>query len=207
MSRLKNTSFIVMSLAALLTATFVSAAEPSANQIIQWLIKPENLGTIKIEKVNPIKLKSGEQAYLASAEFPDAARNFWAGYILARPNQKKAILLNGFGGQYNAVTYLKGDSHVIIGSAGSGQGNSSTSYSVVTFEGWNVKNLYSITENRSSYCEDDGKICEENEVFLNVATPPSSEKVHLSVTNIVYRYKSTNANDPKITSSVKLLTF
>jgi len=193
--------FATLFATALLNGT-AQAAAPTAEQIVQWL--PEDQVT-EVEEIHPLTLKGGEQAYLASVNFPDAGRNFWAGYVLARPALKEARVLEEFGGQYNGVT-PGGGPLALIGSAGSGQGTSEATYSVVVFEGWAAKRLYSISESdNSGNCGYDGRPCEGSQVFLHFVPVIGSGASYLSVTEV--RYSSTGDEDPapKVTTRSELV--
>lgn len=167
---------------------------PSSTQIAAW--SPEEINGMgpTIERLLPVTLKSGEQAYLASVSYENAGRNFWAGYLLVRPHIGEARPLEEFGGQYNQIRTLDdySDSHsaVIIGGAGSGQGSSESSYALVVFDGWSPRILFSTSESDNSgncgaYVERD---CEGNDVFINVFEGDStSKRIGLAVTNVKYR--------------------
>lgn len=167
---------------------------PSSTQIAAWSPEEVNEMGPTIERLLPVTLKSGEQAYLASVSYENAGRNFWAGYLLVRPHIGEARPLEEFGGQYNQIRTLDdySDSHsaVIIGGAGSGQGSSESSYALVVFDGWSPKILFSTSESDNSgncgaYVERD---CEGNDVFINVFEGDStSKRIGLAVTNVKYR--------------------
>lgn len=166
---------------------------PSSTQIAAW--SPEEINEMgpTIERLLPVTLKGGEQAYLASVSYENAGRNFWAGYLLVRPHIGEARPLEEFGGQYNQIRTLDdySDSHsaVIIGGAGSGQGSSESSYALVVFDGWSPRILFSTSESDNSgncgaYVERD---CEGNDVFINVFEGDStSKRIGLAVTNVKY---------------------
>jgi len=166
---------------------------PSSTQIAAW--SPEEINEMgpTIERLLPVTLKGGEQAYLASVSYENAGRNFWAGYLLVRPHIGEARPLEEFGGQYNQIRTLDdySDSHsaVIIGGAGSGQGSSQSSYALVVFDGWSPRILFSTSESDNSgncgaYVERD---CEGNDVFINVFEGDStSKRIGLAVTNVKY---------------------
>ena len=129
------------------------AADVSPKTIIKYL-NDKSVKTV-ITDIKPIILTGNEQAYLASAEYPDQGRNFVNGYVLYRPSQKKAMRIEGYGGQSNKIVgiYSYGPSVAHIESAGSGQGYFTTAHNLVTFDGWNVKELYSAKdENNSGNC-------------------------------------------------------
>lgn len=167
---------------------------PSSTQIAAWSPEEVNEMGPTIERLLPVTLKSGEQAYLASVSYENAGRNFWAGYLLVRPHIGEARPLEEFGGQYNQIRTLDdySDSHsaVIIGGAGSGQGSSQSSYALVVFDGWSPRILFSTSESDNSgncgaYVERD---CEGNDVFINVFEGDStSKRIGLAVTNVKYR--------------------
>ncbi len=167
---------------------------PSSTQIAAWSPEEVNEMGPTIERLLPVTLKGGEQAYLASVSYENAGRNFWAGYLLVRPHIGEARPLEEFGGQYNQIRTLDdySDSHsaVIIGGAGSGQGSSQSSYALVVFDGWSPRILFSTSESDNSgncgaYVERD---CEGNDVFINVFEGDStSKRIGLAVTNVKYR--------------------
>lgn len=174
-------------------SAFAAPTPPSSTQIAAW--SPEDINEMgpTIQKLLPVTLKGGEQAYLASVSYENAGRNFWAGYLLVRPDIGEARPLEEFGGQYNQIRTLDdySDSHsaVIIGGSGSGQGSSESSYSLVVFDGWSAKTLFSASESDNSgncgaYVERD---CEGNDVFINLFEGDSnSKRIGLAVTNVKY---------------------
>jgi hypothetical protein len=177
--------------AALLLSGTARAAAPSAEQIIRWLPADQ---VVEVQQIHPLTLIDGEQAYLASVSFPDAGRNFWAGYVLARPALNAAQVLEGYGGQYNGVT-LSGELPVIIGGAGSGQGVVEASYSAVVFDGWQPLELYRVEESdNSGNCGYDDKLCEGSRVFLNFVHVGGSDSLRLSVTEV--SFSSSGDDDP-----------
>lgn len=129
------------------------AQEPSSKQIIDWIVNLDEshanpANKISILHTEPMRLFSGEQAYVSSIEFKNSGRNFAYGYILTRPKLSKSKLLD-FGGQmhdfsvytvlYKGKTYDLAEFH----SAGSGQGTSTSSATLVYFKDWQQ---YKITE-------------------------------------------------------------
>lgn len=185
---------------------FALSAQPSAESIVRWLTEPA--GKTIVQKIEPITLKGGEEAYLASVEFPDQGRNFWAGYILARPKLKKSILLQDFGGQINTVTQVatfSTGSLVIIGSAGSGQGQMNIDQSVVYFDGWKAKMLFKAESyNNFGSCGPDIGRCEGVDVFINPLNAGDSKKALLAVTQV--KYTGTESNALKTMATVKIHT-
>ena len=194
-------AFTTVFVATLLSST-VQAATPTAEQIVQWL--PEDQ-VVEVEEIHPLTLKGGEQAYLVSVSFPDAGRNFWAGYVLARPALNDAQVLEGFGGQYNGVT-LGGGPLAIIGSSGSGQGTSEATYALVAFDGWQARELYSVSESdNSGNCGYDDKPCEGNQVFLHFVHVGGADSLRLSVTDVSYRAKGDDDPAPQVETRSELV--
>lgn len=184
----------VLAFSAAASAFAAAPTPPSPTQIAAWSPEEINEQGPTIEKLLPVTLKGGEQAYLASVSYENAGRNFWAGYLLVRPEIGEVCPLEEFGGQYNQIRTLDdySDSHsaVIIGGAGSGQGSSEASYALVVFDGWSPKPLFTANESDNSgncgaYVERD---CEGNDVFINVFEGDStSKRIGLAVTNVKYR--------------------
>jgi len=177
--------------AVLLLSGSARAAAPSVEQIVRWLPADQ---AVEVEQIQPLTLIDGEQAYLASVSFPDAGRNFWAGYVLVRPALQQAQVLEGYGGQYNGVI-LSGDLPVIIGGAGSGQGVVEASYSAVVFDGWQPVEMYRVEESDNSGNCGEGTACEGKRVFLNFVQVGGSDSLRLSVTEV--SYSSTGDDDPE----------
>ncbi|AEB58447.1 hypothetical protein [Ectopseudomonas mendocina] len=185
---------------------------PSPTQIAAW--SPEEINEMgpSIDKLLPITLKGGEQAYLASVSYENAGRNFWAGYLLVRPQIGEARPLDEFGGQYNQIRtldeYSTSHSAVIIGGAGSGQGTSESSYSLVVFDGWAVKTLFSASESDNSgncgaYVERD---CSGNRVFINVFEgDANSKRVGLLVSNLQYSSPDIEATPYEYSQETEIL--
>jgi hypothetical protein len=166
---------------------------PSQAQIAAWSPAEINEMGPSIDRLLPVTLRSGEQAYLASVSYENAGRNFWAGYLLVRPQIGEARPLDEFGGQYNQIRtldeYSASHSAVIIGGAGSGQGTVESSYSLVVFDGWSANTLYSASESdNSGNCGADvERYCTGNKVFINVFEGDgNSKRVGLLVSNLKY---------------------
>ncbi|OUY05950.1 hypothetical protein [Acinetobacter populi] len=129
------------------TLTLTTMAKvPSTTEIIGWLNNPEKsyanpANAISIDRTEEIVLMSGEKAYISGIEFANAGRNFWAGYILTRPNLKQSHLLE-FGGQSNTfvvhqvIVNGKPVNLVEFESAGSGQGTIEQSRTLTYFKNW-----------------------------------------------------------------------
>lgn len=137
------------------------AAPPSSTQVIQWLTNLDESSAdpkraINIRETQQVTLYSGETAYVSAVSFENAARNFWAGYILTRPNLKQSKILE-FGGQSNTFAihpiYLKdkkrGMDLVEFESAGSGQGAVESSKNMTYIQNWTAKTLHEV--NAGSY--------------------------------------------------------
>lgn len=182
-----------LTFSAACSAFAAAPTPPSSTQIAAWSPEEVNEMGPTIQKLLPVTLKGGEQAYLASVAYENAGRNFWAGYLLVRPQIGETRPLEEFGGQYNQIRTLDdySDSHsaVIIGGSGSGQGSSASSYSLVVFDGWSTTALFTASEsdntgNCGTYVERD---CEGNNVFINVFEGDSNSKhIGLAVTNVKY---------------------
>lgn len=164
------------------------AADVSPKTIIKYL-NDKSVKTV-ITDIKPIILTGNEQAYLASAEYPDQGRNFVNGYVLYRPSQKKAMRIEGYGGQSNKIVgiYSYDPSVAHIESAGSGQGYFTTVHNLVTFDGWNVKELYSAKdENNSGNCGISEQLdkCYDSETLISYSEILSTPNTHyIVVTNI-----------------------
>jgi hypothetical protein len=135
---------------ALLVLSPLGFANPVSNAtIVKWLINPDSAQgspqKIQIEKTQAIKLANGEQALLSSVQFAEAGRNFWGGYILTRPDLKKSLILEKFGGQANEFKVLS-NAHPMtllqLSAAGSGQGDVDQTDYIVGFKGWVAQVLY-----------------------------------------------------------------
>lgn len=204
---MKN-KYLAVSIFSVLLSSALNAADLSAGTILGWVSEP--LGKTDVKAVTPIVLKGGEKAYIASVEFPEQGRNFWGGYILARPKLKKAILLKNFGGQANEVTTVSdfpSGSHVIIGSGGSGQGVVMRDSFVVYFDGWQAKILHKASSysNFGTCGEDIGGACEATDSFINVLQTDSSTKAQVVITQV--NYFGPNAESLKVSATAKVLTF
>lgn len=176
MQIIKKTSLIVVSLILFGTHLAASAADVSPQTVVRWLKEKRQ---VKVEAIKPIKLVSGEKAFIAALSFPKGLRNFWAGYALVRPKLQQARVIKQLGGQYNGIEVVPNDygkaSIVKLGSAGSGQGYTEEYRSFVVFNGWNVKTLYraQTLDSNSGVCGDDGGMdmaCKETRVSIDVLT-------------------------------------
>lgn len=178
----------------LLVALPTSAATPPTFEHLKAWAPAEQVALgISVNDLVPVTLLGGEQAYLASVSYQKAPRNFWAGYLLVRPRLQRARALEDFGGHYNEITPLEPSSEsqrvVLVGSAASGQGYSERIYSVVTFDGWNAKSLYRVSESdNSGHCGQLAEThCKGNTVFINVLTEGvPADKLALVVTDVHY---------------------
>jgi hypothetical protein len=179
----------------------------SATQIVKWIDK--SAGKVELSNITQIKLENGEDAYLASAEFPDQGRNFGAGYVLARPSLKKAMVVQDYGGQFNKVTIVRnyGTSVLIIGSAGSGQGSSEQSLYVVTFNGWKAKVMHTanMSNNFGNCGYEEDKPCKGNDVFLNPIEESRANTV--SIVETVVDREGKDPDNLKSSVASKILSF
>jgi hypothetical protein len=179
----------------------------SAAEIISWLTNNEK-GQVNLSNITPIKLSggaAGEDAYLASAEFPEQGNNFHAGYVLARPALKQAMILDGFGGFYNEIKNV-GDyetgSFLIIGGGSFGQGYSGATLSVVKIDGWQVKTLHSAEESDNlGACGFDGKLCETEQVFFE-PLESNGNKILITETTVISKGKDSEHLKSKTTSRI-----
>ena len=162
---LKVKKLILSTVLATLGLTGAHAATPTKAQILQWLVNPqqstaEPKKAIQVVKTEKITLVNGEEAYISGVEFENAARNFWGGYILTRPNAKKAQILDEFGGQSNTFkvhkTNYKGKllDIVELEQSSSGGGAISGASSLVVFKGDKLQVLAS-GENSGTMMYDD----------------------------------------------------
>ncbi|MCO8164669.1 hypothetical protein NRB16_21245 [Pseudomonas sp. LJDD11] len=186
-------TLIVATFALSLSLPILGATPPSAKQITAWAPAEVQQMGVQVENVVPVALPNNEQAYLASVSYENAGRNFQAGYLLVRPTLKQARALEDFGGQYNKIRLLddygSSQSVLIIGGAGSGQGSSAGSYSLVAFEGWEPRTLYSAGEqdNTGNCGPEVQRECWGNRVFLNVfSVGGPGGRIGLVVTNVKY---------------------
>lgn len=144
-----NLQAVVLGSALLLLSPLGFANPVSNATIVKWLINPESAQgspqKIQFEKTQAIKLANGEQALLSSVQFAEAGRNFWGGYILTRPDLKKSLILEKFGGQANEFKVLS-NAHPMtllqLSAAGSGQGDIDQTDYIVGFKGWVAQVLY-----------------------------------------------------------------
>jgi hypothetical protein len=177
-----------------------TAAAPTNTQLLTWLAKTDKtveISEVKVDNKVAIQLKTGEPAYLVAVTYTQAARNFDSGYLLVRPKLKQTRVLADFGGQYNQIKAIKAPSHWLIGAAGSGQGRTEASYSVVIFDEWQAVPLYSIDElNNAGACGDD-ILCEDNQVSFKLEQSSANE-VLLRVTNV-----SHSGTGEKMTTTTK----
>lgn len=203
---------ILTGLGLLMSLSAFSSDAPSVAQIKSWAPPEQAAMGISVERLVPVTLRGGEQAYLASVSYKESMRNGWAGYLLVRPLLKQARSLDEFGGQYNGITplnsYESSHSAVIIGASASGQGTSESSYSLVSFDGWTVKSLYSASESDNSgscgvYSE---LYCKGNNVFINALTIPAPVgKLAIAVTNISYSSPDLETTEAKISKDTKIV--
>lgn len=190
----------------------LAATPPSIEEILAWVPADKVVMGITIDQLVPVTVVGGEQAYLASVSYKEAARNGWAGYLLVRPLLKQARALDEFGGQYNGITpldtYSPSQSALVIGTAGSGQGTSGSTYSLVEFDGWTVNTIYSVSEsdNSGSCGADVEKYCKGNNVFINVlSTPAPTGKLAIAITNISYSSPDLDTVKPVISQEVQVV--
>jgi hypothetical protein len=174
-----------------LTAIFsynACAVDVSAKTILNHL--NDKSTKVIISDIKQIYLEGNEEAYLASAEYPDQGRNFIEGYILYRPSLKSAMKIDYAGGQANKIigVYSYNPSIVHIEGAGSGQGHFTHTQHLVSFNGWNIKELYSVDdESNSGTCgiAEGFELCTDSETFINYSNNLSTEnKIRIFVTKI-----------------------
>ncbi|VVN89104.1 hypothetical protein PS710_01734 [Pseudomonas fluorescens] len=203
---------VLSALGLLITLPAFASSPPSIDQIKAWTPVDQSAMGITVNKLVPVTLKGDEQAYLASVSYAESARNGWAGYILVRPSLKQARALEEFGGQYNEITpvnsYSPSQSALIIGASASGQGSSESTYSLVVFDGWNAKTLYSVSESdNSGQCGPEIETyCKGNNAFINVLSIPApTGKLALAITNISYSSPDLAAGKPKISQEIQVV--
>jgi hypothetical protein len=219
---MKTTKFIQTTtlLLTLLLPINYALADPAAD-IISWLdaaslkaaYDSATKNDVVVSEITPIKLTNGEDAYLASASMKDDTP---LGYVLARPSEKKAILLENYNGggddESNDIVNLgSGDkgSVLIILSGGGGTGVYNKKLSIVKFDGWKVSVLHSSDSGyeENADCDKDFQagMCERHDTFLNklVSSNPDASKVVFVETKVVYDFK---AKKPKVTGA-KILSF
>lgn len=136
----------------ILCAAQTYAKAPSKAQMINWLSNPEeivaekvNIKTVSIGQTEEIHLQSGEVAYLSAVEYNNAGRNFSHGYILTRPDLKKAMHLTDFAGQSANIDVLSRNRKATLlqlSSSGSGQGTVVSGETILRFDGWTPKIFY-----------------------------------------------------------------
>ena len=197
---------------------YCKANSELAEEIESWIDESE--GVAWVSNITPIILEDGEEAFLAMAIFPEKERNFEAGYVLARPDLKKAIILENYGGDgyYHDIVSIpsNGASILIISSSGSGGGIMHGKQYIVTFKGWEEKVLHS-TEIFNNFgfcgaplgnegdCEEpygvlyDGDCvvrCQGKDVFLNILEG-TQNVVKIAKTTVTY-----DDEKEKITSEI-----
>ena len=195
-------------------------ADP-ATDIISWLDEASlkavyasaTKNDVVVSEITPIKLTNGEDAYLTSASMKDDTP---LGYVLARPSEKKAIVLENYNGggddeSSNIVNLGNSDkgSVLIIRSSGGGTGVYNKQLSIVKFDGWKVNVLHSSASGyeENGDCDKDFQagMCDRHDTFLNklVSSNPDASKAVFVETKVVYDFK---AKKPKVTGA-KILSF
>tara|TARA_R110002124_G_scaffold133109_2_gene295703 strand:+ start:2908 stop:3561 length:654 start_codon:yes stop_codon:yes gene_type:complete len=189
-----------------------SAGAPSVAEIQAWAPPEQAAMGISIDKLVPVSLRGGEQAFLASVTYEESMRNGWAGYLLVRPSLKEARDLDGFGGQYNGIvpinSYEPSQRAVIIGTSSSGQGFSESTYTLASFDGWNVNSLYSVSESdNSGNCgEIVERYCKGNNVFINVLSVPApAGQLPIAITDITYSSPDLDKFEATITHNTEIV--
>lgn len=174
---MQRTKFCVV-LALLLASGAACAREPMAQQILGWLGK--SAAGLRLSRVTPITLKSGERAYLASASNLSAGGSAWAGYVLARPQLRQAITLpttdtGNLGGQYSQIKVIGEFPHgtvLILGGSSGSQGVFDDTRSIVVFDGWHPQFIYTARMHSNlGACGQGMGQCAGNSVFLNPLQP------------------------------------
>lgn len=201
---------LALMLSVLLISPPTLSNEISNKSIMQWL---GNKSTgVKIVDTKKITLENGESAILGSVESPDGTRNSWATYVLARPSIKKAILLENYGGQTNSIKVLnqntlEGPSIIVVGNAESGQGISYIKHSVISIDGWNAIELYTVEDydnlgncGPEAYSE---RECEASETFLDISTYNNdSTKPVLIQTRINHKGQSSETMKAEVSTTM-----
>lgn len=199
---------LALMLSVLLISPPTLSNEISNKSIMQWL---GNKSTgVKIVDTKKITLENGESAILGSVESPEGTRNSWATYVLARPSVKKAILLENYGGQTNSIKVLnqdtlEGPSIIVVGNAESGQGHSYKKHSVISIDGWNPIELYTVEDyNNLGDCGDySERECEASETFIDISAYNSdSAKPVLIQTRINHKGQSSETMKAKVSTTM-----
>lgn len=202
---------------------YVKKAEQALEQeIISWLepdkeaeeavkryksLKPnESYQWVNLSQITKISLIDGEPAYLAAAYFDFRGRNFMNSYVLARPNQKKAIELKGYIGSAKEIKLIGNwrdfGTVVKINVGGSGQGTIAGSIDIVQFDGWDVNVLHRAeTFSNLGDCRSE---CIVNKVFWE-ELETAEQVIHLVETNVEAKGKDPEHLKWRTTSKIILL--
>lgn len=200
-------------LALLLASGATYAHEPVAQQILGWLGK--KAAGLRLSRITPITLKSGERAYLASASNLSAGDNGWTGYVLARPKFGQAITLpatdtGDLGGQYNKIKAIGEFPHgtvLILGKSSGGQGIFDDTRSIVVFDGWHPEFIYTARMHSNlGACGQGMGQCAGNSVFLN-PLPPASHSLAVVATDVTYTGSDPDHLSYQFTSKLLTLPF
>jgi hypothetical protein len=173
----------------LIQAIFLFAYSPlfaavSSEEMLNYL---EDKSTkTEISSFKQIYISNNETAYIASSEFPEQGRNFVNGYIVYSPTLKKAIKLNRYGGQSNAILdvygYGKSPLLIVLDGSGSGQGSYGYTQTAISVNGWLPTELAmaeSGHNNGNSGLKDQLAAYYSKEVFLNHENNLSDDKTHV----------------------------
>jgi hypothetical protein len=136
--------FLLLAVACLAVPTDDSV--PSNSQIEKWW-KLENRERpdeeLEINDVQPVRMKSGEKAFVASVHFP--TRNHCCGYgiLLVRPSLQEARQTHELMSVSKVIDldYDRID-EVVMGGGFTGQGQHAESKAIVYFDGWDPVVLY-----------------------------------------------------------------
>ncbi len=173
------------------------------------LLKPnESYEWVDLSQITKIHLIDGEPAYLAEAYFRFKGRNFMNRYVLARPNQKKAIELKDYigGGKETKIIggWRDGDGTVVkINVGGSGQGVEAEDIDIVQFDGWDVKVLHhgGRYKNLGDCGSVTGRECIVNKVFWE-ELETTEQVIRLVETNVEAKGKDTEHLKWRTTSKI-----
>lgn len=169
---------LIVLLAFIALPCFAAGADyptPSHDQIKSWW-KPENKKSpdeeLDIKDVKPIRLKSGEKAFLASVWFGEGfrARCDTAGILLVRPSLQEAREIGSSGSVSEVIELDSGQiTGVVISGACTAQGETHGSNAFVYFDEWQTVVFHTrrFADNFGSLCSktDKGIPCHSQEVI------------------------------------------
>lgn len=159
---------------------------PNHEQIRKWWFPGRNWKQCKeltIDRIEPVALESGEQAFLCSVGFPDRARLFLAGSLLVRPNLQAATELDVVFEDFD-IYDLDGDgiSEVVTWGCGLGQGQTACRRNILRIRGWDPVILYQrqFGDNLGACGQEMmGRNCRSLEVYWSFADLNGDNKIDL----------------------------